>query len=177
MMKVFVGCSSRENIDLTYMENTNALAEYLSSEQYDLVCGGTDGLMGVLVNTFKKNQREINLIGVKGYFSVELNAGNITIYDTISERKSALIKMVDLIIFLPGGLGTLDELFTAIESKRAKEHNLPIIIININRYYDNLVKQLDTMYQERFASSLDSKYYFVANDLKEAIQYIEEVGK
>ena len=172
-MNVFIGCSSKESLNHIYIESTTTLANYLSTHNYDLMCGGTDGLMKILVNTFKKNNRTINLSGVKGYFSIESENENVTIYNTVSERKHSLIHSAHLMLFLPGGLGTMDEIFTAIESKRAKEHNIPIIIININHYYDNLINQLNTMYQENFATAIDNQYYHITNSIEETIQYIE----
>ena len=80
----------------------------------------------------------------------------------------------NLIIFLPGGLGTIDEIFTSIESKRANEHDNDIIIVNFNNYYDDLIKQLNKMYKEKFADSYNKELYYIADNIDEVISYIEE---
>ena len=55
----------------------------------------------------------------------------------VEEHRLASSTISNLIIFLPGGFGTIDEIFTSIESKRANEHDNDIIIVNFNNYYDS----------------------------------------
>lgn len=175
-MNVFIGCSSRDDIDNIYKENAIQLANYLSRNHYDLICGGTHGVMKILQDIFTQNNRTTQLMGVNNYFKIDEKLPNAYNYDTIKERKHQLIQKANLILFLPGGFGTLDEIFTSIESKRAQEHNHPIVIININHYYDNLLKQLEIMYQEQFASNHDQSYYHITTNIEETIKYIEKLG-
>ena len=88
-------------------------------------------------------------------------------------RKNDLITKANLIVFLPGGIGTFDEIFTAIESKRASEHNNDIVILNINGYYDNLIKLFDNMYENKFANIDDKRVYNVIDDFDEFCNYID----
>lgn len=174
-MKIFIGCSSKENIDNVYKTSATALANQLAQNNHDLICGGTDGMMKLLHDAFLQNDRNVTLTGVNGYFEVKTTSSNIYFYDTIVERKQALTKLADILLFLPGGLGTLDEIFSFIESKRAKEHNKPIIIVNLNHYYDNLIEQLNTMYHEQFADASDAKYYYITSNIEQTIQYLENL--
>lgn len=177
-MNVFIGCSSKENLDKKYVESAKKLAEYLSFHQNHLVCGGTDGLMKVLCDIFKKNGQNTFVMSVRGYWdSVVDGVFSQTYSTTVGERKSSIFEHSNLILFLPGGIGTLDEIFSAIECKRAKEHDLPILLINIEHYYDGLLNQLDTMYESGFASLEDKKFYEVVSSVDEAIQYIEKLGE
>lgn len=175
-MKIFIGCSSREELNQIYIDSATKLAEELSKRNHDLICGGIDGTMKILHDIFKQSNRTITLIGVNGYFPIEENSPNTYNYDTIRERKDALTRLADFIIFLPGGLGSMDEIFTAIESKRAKEHNKPIIIININNYYVGIIMQLNTMYKEKFANKNDQQLYHIVNNIEDALTYIEDLG-
>lgn len=171
-MNVFIGCSSHENIDKIYTENAVKLANYLSKNNYNLICGGCAGIMKTLQEIFQKNKKEITIIGVKDYHDDEIkHIKNTYLAPSIKERKNTIIEKADLILCLPGGIGTIDELFTSIESKRAKEHNLPIIIVNINNYYTNLINQLNTMYQEGFYNKNDKNYY-IANNVEDVINYL-----
>ena len=174
-MKIFVGCSSRDDIDSIYKEQAIILAEQLIKHNHDLICGGTDGVMKIFHDTFIKNKRTVTLVNVHNYFESKTTSPYIYQYDTVSERKQSISKLADVLLFLPGGFGTMDELFTVIESKRAKEHNKPIIILNINNYYVHLINQINTMYQEKFASINDKDYYFIANNIEDAIQYIKKL--
>lgn len=171
-MNVFIGCSSKENLDKIYIDSAIQLANYLSLNNYKLICGGFAGMMKTIQEVFQENKQEITIIGVKGYHDDEIrHIKNAYLCDNIKERKNTIIKKADAILCLPGGVGTLDELFTAIESKRAKEHNIPIIIVNINNYYTNLIKQLNTIYQEGFGSE-EEKNYDIANSIEDVIHYL-----
>ena len=75
-------------------------------------------------------------------------------------------------IFIPGGIGTVDEILTAIETKRSGQHNSPIIIININHYFDNLLNMFEQIYDENFADSKNKELYNVVDSLDEAIKYL-----
>lgn len=173
-MNVFIGCSSRDNLDNIYKDSAIEMAEYLSNKSYNLVCGGIDGIMKVVGDVFIKNKMNSMIMTVEKYQNI-IASDNVYNHNTVRDRKYSLINNSDLIIFLPGGLGTFDEIFTAIESKRAGEHRLPIIILNINNYYEGIIKQLDRMYQDNFASESDNRYYYIANNIEDCIKYIEQL--
>lgn len=173
-MKIFIGGSSRD-VDSIYYEETGKLAEYLACSGNDLLTGTSCGLIEHIQSLFKKYNRNVIIMEALPYRK-ETYKYDVLDFATICERKSNLINSADLIVFLPGGIGTLDEIFTTIESKRAKEHNIPIIIININNYYDRLVSLLDNVYKEKFASLEDKKIYYIANNVNDAIKYIEKLG-
>ena len=171
-MNVFIGCSSRENLDKIYIDSAIKLAKYLSHNHYHLICGGCAGMMKIIQDVFRENKQEISIIGVKGYHDDEVKKmKNVYLCDNVRERKNTVIEKADLILCLPGGVGTIDELFSAIESKRAKEHNRTIIIVNINHYYDSLIEQLNKIYQEGFGSE-EEKNYDIANSVEELIYYL-----
>lgn len=175
-MNIFIGCSSREEINNIYKDSATTLANHLIKDNNNLICGGTDGMMKIFHDIFLQNNRNVTIIEVNGYFETKTTSSYIYRYDTICERKKIITELADILLFLPGGIGTLDELFSAIESKRATEHNKSIIIININHYYDHLINQMNIMYQEQFANSNDKQYYYIVNNIEEAIQYIQKLG-
>lgn len=176
-MKVFIGCSSKENLEKEYIDATIEIANYLASHHYHLMIGGTDGLMKILNTIFTNHKLNRTIMSVAGYYEpLEIEAVNQRKHQTIAERKTTMIKEADLFLFLPGGIGTLDELFTMLESKRAREHDKPILILNINHYYDDVIKQLYKMEQKHFITSEDKKYYDIADSVSQAIQYIEQLG-
>lgn len=175
-MNVFIGGSSRDNIDYIFVKEAKKLATYLANNNYNLVSGSISGLMSYVNDIFISNNMNNMIMTVYSYQDIDINKDNVYNHNTIGDRKYSLINNSNLIAFLPGGLGTFDEIFTTIESKRAKEHNLPIIIININNYYDDLINQLNKMYNNNLADKKDSNYYHIANSVDDAIKYIEELG-
>jgi uncharacterized protein (TIGR00730 family) len=92
--------------------------------------------------------------------------------DTVNERKNDIEKLSDIMLFIPGGIGTIDELLTAIESKRAREHSLPIIIINEKGFFDPILSMLDRMYDEGFADTKNRKLYLIVDTAEEALEYL-----
>ena len=98
-------------------------------------------------------------------------------FDTVNERKNAFINLADVMIFIPGGIGTIDELLTAIEARRNHEHNVPIIVINGNGFFNQLLSMLERIYDEGFADSKNRQLYFVADTVEEAIEYLSELSK
>lgn len=172
-MNVFIGCSSSNDIDKIYRDSAIEVSGYLASHGYNLVVGGVNGTMGVIKDIFIRNNQGVMVMSVSRYNDVEDNTLSIYNHNTVSDRKYSLISNSNLIIFLPGGFGTIDEIFTAIESKRAGEHNNSIILVNINNYYADLIKQLDKIYKESFAKKDDSKLYIIVDSVEDAIRYIE----
>ena len=85
-----------------------------------------------------------------------------------------MIDLCDAIVFLPGGLGTINEIFSAIDSKRCGEFNKPIVFYNYNHYYDKLFEFLDVLYSEKFSEIEDKKTYYVTDKIDELIKYLNE---
>ena len=83
-----------------------------------------------------------------------------------------MIRESDALIFLPGGIGTIYELFTAIESKRNKEFDKPIIIYNSNNYFDKLLLFLDYLYNQNFTDISVSGNYHISDSAEDTLNYI-----
>ena len=86
-----------------------------------------------------------------------------------------LIDNCDVILFLPGGIGTVYEIWAAIESKRSHEFNKPIIIYNAFGYFDPVIMMLDKIFAENFASLNDRTAYVVLNSQTEVLSYIDKL--
>lgn len=175
-MNIFIGGSSRENIDNYYYQESIKIATYLSKKRYNLIVGCDVGLLEKVTNIFNKNNQDIMIMEADCYRKKN-NSYNYPVYhhNTIAERKSSLISNSNLALFLPGGIGTFDEILTIIESKRAKEHDLLIVILNLNHYYDDLEKMLNKAYEENFAD-YDDNLYKIIDNIEDTIAYIENIG-
>lgn len=79
----------------------------------------------------------------------------------------------DAFIALPGGFGTLEEIMEILTLKQLQFHNKPIVFINTNSYYDNLIAQFETGYQENFVKKEYKELYHVSGSAENTIDYIK----
>ena len=142
-MDVFIGCSSSEYISNKYIEDCKFFLEKLFSISNDLIFGVCDkGLMGLSHDIAFKNGRFIKgicpLIYMDQFNLVNCDYEKVTA--TVAERTLDVIDESDVILFLPGGVGTIYELFSAIEWKRSFEFDKPIIIYNSLGHFDKMLE-------------------------------------
>lgn len=175
-MNIFVGCSSRETTNELYNRIAEEIGHFIVKGKHNLVFGGNDvGLMGRVYSVVAKSNESKVLISTAkpyAYHLPNLSYSEAHVYDTVNERKNGFWKLSDILVFIPGGIGTMDELFNAIETKRAKEHNAPIIIVNGNDFFRHFVNTLNQMYDECMADATTRELYFIANTLEEALEHL-----
>lgn len=163
---VLVGASSSSNLDKFYYDEAYLIGDYLAKKGYNLVCGCVCGLMNSVSLAFKNNGMSVQIMETKNDL-VDYYPYSMQLFPSVCDRKKALYNNVSLAVFLPGGIGTFDELFGAIESNRCKDVSYPVIIVNINHYYDNLLLMLETMYKESFANEGKRNLYSVVSNINE----------
>lgn len=178
-MKIFIGCSSSNNIPKEYIDDCKRLLDELM-EKNDLVFGACNsGLMGIAYNTTLSAGGNITGICPEAYKddfkSLECNTEITT--KSVSERTDNMISLSDALVFLPGGIGTIYELFTAIESKRCHEFDKPIVIYNANGYFDKLLEFMDKIYGEKFSGLKDKRNYLVTDSVLSILYYINNYKK
>ena len=173
-MKLFIGCSSSNDIPKEYFEDCKLLLEELMKGN-DLVFGAYNaGLMGLAYNIALKENGNITGICPDAYKEdcKDLKCDTKITTKTISQRTDSVISSSDALIFLPGGIGTIYELFTAIESKRACEFDKPIVIYNSYGYFDKLLEFMDKVYSEKFSNIKDKRNYLVTDSISSILDYI-----
>ena len=178
-MKIFVGCSSSNDIDERYINDSrNYLKELLKDN--DLVFGASNGgIMGISYDIAKGNDRTITGICPSIYKDDlnELKCAKTILTDTINDRTNALINESDAIVFLPGGIGTIYELFAMIECKRNKEFDKPVIVYNSLNYFDKLFEFLDLLYDKKFTSNKVQDCYHISSSIEDTLKYLENYNK
>lgn len=174
-MKIAVCCSSIEDIDEIYKENAEKLLKEIFKKNNDLVFGAyNQGIMGIAYKIAKENNRKV--IGItpkifkEDFKKMECDVEIIT--ENIYNRTLALIENSDMLLFLPGGIGTIYELMSAIESKRSKEFDKPIILYNDEGFFDELLEMLEKTYNENFSNICIKNCYNIYNDYKEIVNLI-----
>ena len=165
-MRICVFCSSSNNIDQVYRQLAYHVGRTISEKGHVLVYGGaTGGLMDAVAEGAAQNQGEI--IGVIPEIIIRMNRlsklpTQQIITADMSERKKRLKLESDAFVVLPGGYGTLDEMFDVIASGSVGEHKKPLICLNVNGFYDSLILQSEQMKEGSFIPKEERyKPYFV----------------
>ncbi|MES2560090.1 MAG: TIGR00730 family Rossman fold protein [Bacteroidota bacterium] len=154
MKKILVYCGSAKGNDPVYQTSTVKLARLLVEHNLGLVYGGGNvGLMGILADEVLRLGGEV--IGVIPLRLMEKEVGhqNLTemfIVDDMHQRKAKMFELSDACIALPGGIGTMEELFEAFTWSQLGFHEKPCGVLNINGYYDALHQLMQNMVHSGF---------------------------
>jgi uncharacterized protein (TIGR00730 family) len=179
-MKVCVYCASSAQIDKKYFEATEQVAIEMVRAGIDVVYGGgAVGLMGKLADTVLAHGGRIKGIIPKFMNEVEWahkQVQEMVLVDTMHERKAKFLENIDALITLPGGSGTLEELLEAITLKRLGLLTCPIIILNLDGYYNPLRNMLEKCVEERFMSSKHLEMWTFVDTPQEILPAIQNAA-
>lgn len=133
--------------------------------------------MGNVANAVLKNGGEVT--GVIPNFLADLEVAHQTLtelhfVETMHERKFKMVQLAKGVIALPGGYGTMDELFEILAWRQLKLYDGPVAIVNTNGFYDLMLKQLDRMVADGFLKPENRSILLVANTVDEVLQMISE---
>ncbi|CAL2088032.1 TIGR00730 family Rossman fold protein [Tenacibaculum sp. 190524A02b] len=151
---IVVFCGSSKGYSSIYEQAAIELGNYFAKNNLQMVYGGGKvGLMGVVANTVLDQKGKV--IGVipnllRKEEVIHAGVTELIVTDTMSERKVTMSKLIDGYIALPGGFGTLDELFEALTLQQLHIEQKPVGVLNINGFFDATLKQLDFMVKEGF---------------------------
>ena len=157
-----------------YKEAAIELGNYFAKNNIELVYGGGKiGMMGILADTVLKLKGKV--IGVipkllEKKEVVHTGVKEMIVCEKMSDRKVIMSKLVEGYITLPGGFGTLDELFEALTLNQLQIEQKPVGLLNMNGFFDAVLLQLDKMVAEGYLKQADRKMLFVGtsvNDLME----------
>ncbi len=177
-LRICVYCASSNQVAPVYFEAVDQLARQLVSHQATVIYGGGGiGLMGRLADQIISLGGRI--IGVMPDFmrSVEWAHPRVEEFHFVAdmhERKKAFLNGTDALITLPGGCGTLEELLEAITLKRLGQFTKPIIILNINGFYDPLLAMLERTIEEKFMAPEHRQMWSVVEDVTQVMQAVQQ---
>ena len=149
-----VFCGSKSGANLSFLKEATALGNLLAQKNIDLVYGGGNkGLMGAVANGCLAQGGKV--IGIMPKLLLEWEAQHtglteLIITETMHDRKKILYEKGDAALVLPGGMGTLDELFEMLTWNNLKIHNMKVFLLNIDGFYDTLIHLLDKMDTDGF---------------------------
>ena len=138
--------------------------------------GGKVGMMGLLADAVLS--RGGKAIGVIPQFLMDKEVGHtglteLHIVDNMHQRKQLMNDLCDGIITLPGGFGTLEEFFEVLTWLQLGLHNKPIGVLNVNGFYDFLLKQMDVMVEQQFLKPANRKLVLTSGDAIELVKLLE----
>lgn len=173
---ICVFASASDNIDKIYFQAAHELGSLIAQNRYNLIYGGSNlGLMGEVTNSARLRGSEITGVMPEKLYNLGIHPGECTKFiltKGMRERKAKMDELSQALIALAGGFGTLEELSEMIVQKQLGYNNKPIVLLNTNGFYNNLVKFFDDIINQNFAPKISKKIYFVANSPKEALDYI-----
>jgi len=176
-MNICVYCSSSDAVAPVYFRAAEELGEIMARREDTLVYGGAGvGLMGALARSVNANGGRVIGIMPESIAAHDIgfeSADEMIIAASLRERKRMMEEKADVFIALPGGFGTLEELFEILTLKQLGRHEKPIAILNINGFYDPLVNLFNHIYNERFAKSETAGIYSVCATVSESMEYID----
>ena len=178
-MKICVYGAASSLIDECYIEAGKELGRKMAKRGHGLVFGGgANGMMGAVAKGVTEENGDI--LGIIPKFfeeaGAEVSYGKCTEYiytDTMGERKQLLEDKSDAFIIAPGGIGTFDEFFQALTLKQLGRHNKPIVVFDINGFFDELANALYKMVQQKFITNDCVELCKVCTDIDEMLDYIE----
>lgn len=179
MKNICVFASSSNNLDAKFYKAAKELGSLMGQNDMNIVYGGSRlGMMYACASMVKANGGKI--IGIMPQRLYDLGCGNpedcedFIITSGMRERKAKMDEISDGIIALSGGFGTLEELSEMIVQKQLGYNNKPIVLLNTNGFYDNLIKFFDDIVEFGFAKKETNRLYYIANTPQEAIEYINK---
>lgn len=182
-MNITVYCGAAEGMDPEFIERARELGAWMASKGHTLVYGaGNSGMMGAVSDALIEGGGEA--IGVTPRFFILAeetrdDLAEVVISDDMPTRRKWMIDNGDAFIALPGGMGTLDEITEVMTYKRLGllgKVNKPVMVYNVNGYYDRFFSFLDDMREQGFCRQIDCENVIEVKCLEDIVRALECVG-
>lgn len=157
-----------------YLDIAKEVASFLARKKWDLVVGGVSGsMMRIVYDEFNQNHCHI-LCHTMSCYQNDLICPNTILHQQTFDRLKGIYNQTDMVIVLPGGTGSLTELFGILEEIRTQDQKKKIILLNVNHFYTPILNFLDELIEQGF-NQKEIKDYLVVVDTIEDLK--EKVGK
>jgi uncharacterized protein (TIGR00730 family) len=176
-LSVAVYCSSSDAVDPAYLAQADAFGTALASRGHTLVYGGASvGSMGRLARAAKAAGGRV--VGVIPAAMVELEIANtdcdeLDITVDLRQRKAMIDDRADAFVALPGGFGTLEELFEVLTAKQLGWHRRPVVLLDLDGFWRPLVDLCQHLYDRHFARPSFSRQFLLTDDIGAALDQCE----
>jgi len=177
MKSVCVYCGSNEGTLPVYAEAARSLGRALVERGLGLVYGGASvGIMGVLADTVLGLGGRVTGVMPESIVRKEVAHRGLTelrVTSSMHERKMTMAELSDAFVALPGGIGTLEEVFEAWTWAQLGLHSKPCGLLNVAGYYDGLIAFLDHTVAERFVKEANRSMLIVSDDPSDLLDRFE----
>lgn len=179
MKAICIFCGANFNGDPLLLQAIEQLAEVMVSRNITLVYGGGKvGVMGILADAVLN--RGGKAIGIIPQFLMDKEVGHrglteLHIVENMHQRKQLMNDLCDGIIMLPGGFGTLEEFFEVLTWLQLGLHTHPVGILNVNGFYDLLLKQMDVMVEQKFLKPANRALVLTSGDAIELVNLMDNI--
>lgn len=180
-MNICVYGAASEAIDKSFINAGEELGEKIAKHGHSLVYGaGATGMMGAVSRGVEKENGSVTGV-VPEFFTNEevLNTDCTKLIrtKTMRERKQIMEDLSDAFIVSPGGIGTFEEFLEILTLKQLNRHNKPIVLFNINGYYNGMISMLDEAINGNFINKECKEMYPAFESADEVLDYIENYKK
>lgn len=177
IQSVCVFCGAQNAAPKVHLDMAHEFGGDLAKNGKQLVYGGGDcGLMGAVANGALESAGRVIGVFPRSLGRIEVEHRGLSemhFVDTMHERKQIMYDNADTFVVLPGGFGTLDEMFEVITWRQIKIHEKFVIIYNHEGYWDHLIQLMDHMIDQRFARPETRDFYTVVNTKEELYALLE----
>jgi uncharacterized protein (TIGR00730 family) len=178
--RLAVYCGSAPGSDPAFADATRATAKAMVEAGVDLVYGGGKlGLMGIVADSVLDLGGHVYGVIPQALVDVEVAHTRVTELYTVAnmhERKAKMTDLADAFLALPGGIGTLDELFEAWSWNALGYHAKPFCLLNVDGFWDGMIEFIEHAYQSGFMSKPRRNQLLVAQTPEEALKLLDEAA-
>jgi uncharacterized protein (TIGR00730 family) len=177
MKRITVFCGSSFGTEEIYKEQATLLGKTLAKQNIELVYGGANvGLMGAVADGVLNEGGKV--IGVLPNFLrskeiAHLGLTELILVESMHERKTKMNDLCDGVIALPGGFGTLEELFEMLTWAQLGLHKKPIAILNINGFYDSLIELTKVMVEKGLLKDVNQQMLLVSDSIDDLLDQMQ----
>jgi uncharacterized protein (TIGR00730 family) len=177
LKRLTVFCGSGVGTDPAYKESAIALGKAMVNRGIELVYGGAQiGIMGAVADAvLASHGRAIGVIPkfLSGKEIAHSNLTEMIVVTTMHERKALMNQLCDGFITLPGGFGTMEELFEVLTWAQLGLHRKPVALLNVNGYYDQLIVMVSTMLEKDFIKPENQSMFLVSDNIDDLLTKME----
>jgi uncharacterized protein (TIGR00730 family) len=178
--RLAVYCGSASGSSEVFADATRATAKAMVSGGVDLVYGGGRlGLMGLIADSVLSGGGRVYGVIPQALVDIEVAHVGLTELHTVAnmhERKAKMTDLADAFLALPGGIGTLDELFEAWSWNALGYHKKPFCLLNVEGYWDGMIEFIDHATQSGFLSAQRRTQLLVAETPEDALEMLDEAA-
>ncbi|KUJ59649.1 LOG family protein YvdD [Flavobacteriaceae bacterium CRH] len=177
MKRITVFCGSSFGSEEIYKEQATLLGQTLAKQNIELVYGGANvGLMGAVADgILNEGGKAIGVLPdfLRSKEIAHLGLTELILVESMHERKTKMNDLCDGVIALPGGFGTLEELFEMLTWGQLGLHKKPIAILNINGFYDSLIELTKVMVDKGLLKEVNQKMLLVSDNIEDLLEQMK----